>query len=295
MEERIRKIYRLASPCRLCPRRCEVERSAGQKGICKTGLNPRVASYGPHFGEEAPLVGRGGSGTIFFAYCNLKCVFCQNHDISQQGHGYEVSVEELVEMMMFLQARGCHNINFVTPTHVAHSVAEAIIRAREKGLKIPIVYNTGGYDSVETLKILEGLVDIYMPDFKYWKEETALKYSIAPDYPSVARAALKEMHNQVGDLVLDRKGIAVRGLLVRHLVMPGHLDETREILRFIAEEISRDTYINIMDQYRPLYRAGNYQEIARRITGDEYKEAIRYAKEAGLWRLDKENLFRMGW
>lgn len=292
-EKKVQALYSLMEKCRLCPRRCEVNRLKGQRGVCRTGKLPEVASYGPHFGEEEPLVGRGGSGTVFFAHCNLRCVFCQNYDISQLGRGVETDVDGLVEIMLELEERGCHNINFVTPSHVAAHVADAVMRARHRGLGVPVVYNTSAYDSVETLRLLEGLIDIYMPDFKYWKPETALRYSVAPDYPDVARRAVKEMHRQVGDLVLDSSGVAKRGLLVRHLVMPGLVEETKQILKFLREEISENTYVNIMAQYRPLYRAVNYREIARMITAGEYREAVEFARKIGLRRLDRENLVRL--
>lgn len=291
MEKRLAELFELLRECRVCPRECGTQRLEGRKGICKTGRYALVSSYGPHFGEESPLVGRGGSGTIFFTFCNLKCVFCQNYDISQLGYGREVSPHELASMMLELQSMGCHNINLVSPTHVVPQIVEALIIARKKGLNLPVVYNTGGYDRLETLRLLEGIVDIYMPDFKYWKKESALKYSVAPDYPEIAKIAIKEMHRQVGDLVIDSRGIAVRGLLVRHLVLPGLLDETEEILRFLAEEISPDTYVNIMDQYRPCYRAMDFREISRRITIDEYKRAIEAGLKAGLRRIDSLYLY----
>jgi len=244
----------------------------------------RVASYTPHFGEEAPLVGRGGSGTIFFAGCNLSCVFCQNYDISQMDQGQDVSDEVLARMMLQLQDSGCHNINFVTPTHVVPQILGALVLAREAGLSLPLVYNSGGYDSVETLRLLDGIFDIYMPDMKYGSDELATKYSHAPKYTEYAKSAIREMHHQVGDLVTDEEGIAVRGLLVRHLVLPGGLASTAEVVRFLSEEISKGTYLNVMAQYHPEYNACSYPELDRRITPREYSEAVRLAAAAGLSR-----------
>ena len=261
-----------------------MDRTSGEKGICGTLDKPFVSSYGPHFGEEPPLVGIRGSGTIFFTNCNLKCVFCQNYDISHIGEGSEISHEELANIMVGLQQMGCHNINLVTPTHQVPMIMRAVMIAKEKGLGLPIVYNTGGYDSLETLRALDGIVDIYMPDFKYSDAEAAKKYSKAPDYPKAARAALREMHRQVGDLVLDEKGIALRGMIVRHLVLPEGLAGTEEAMRFLAEELSRDTYVNIMDQYRPCYKAHEYPALSRRINKLEYEDAVRLARKAGLWR-----------
>ena len=287
LERRAKRALELLEECRLCPRECKVNRLKDERGACRTGRKAVVSSYGPHFGEEAPLVGFNGSGTIFFTWCNSRCVFCQNYEISQLGEGEPVSPEALAEMMLALQRMGCHNINFVTPTHVVPQILEALIIAAEKGLNVPLVYNTGGYDSVETLKLLEGIFDIYMPDMKYSDPEIAEKYSGLKNYPEINKAAVKEMHRQVGDLLLDESGIATRGLLVRHLVLPNGLAGTEEIVRFIAREISPNTYVNIMDQYRPCYRAYEYPELSRRITAQEYLAAVRAAEEAGLRRLDK--------
>jgi putative pyruvate formate lyase activating enzyme len=272
--------------CDLCPRRCEVDRIRGEKGKCRTGRRVVVSSFGPHFGEEASLVGWGGSGTIFFTHCNLRCQFCQNYSISQVGEGEEVGAEDLARMMLRLQAGGCHNINLVSPTHVAAQVLEALELAAEGGLHLPLVYNSGGYDSVETLKLLDGIADIYMPDMKYSDEGTAFKYSGIHNYPEVNRQAVKEMHRQAGDLEVDGRGVAVRGLLVRHLVLPQGLAGTRGVVEFLAQEISPHTYLNVMDQYRPCYRASDYPELSRPITREEFDEAIRLAREAGLERLD---------
>ena len=270
--------------CNLCPRCCGVDRLSDQMGFCRTGRRARVASYAPHFGEEDCLVGRAGSGTIFFSGCNLSCLFCQNHDISQQDAGRAVSAEELSRMMLALQDCGCHNINFVTPTHVVPQILEALALAREGGLHLPLVYNCGGYESVETLRLLEGVIDIYMPDAKYGQDGPALKYSGAPDYVGRMKAALKEMHRQVGDLALDEAGIARRGLLVRHLVLPEGMAGTAEVVRFISQEISKNTYLNVMAQYHPAYHACRFPELCRPISAREYAQALALAAEAGLTR-----------
>lgn len=246
-----------------------------------------VSSYGPHFGEEAPLVGRHGSGTIFFTYCNLHCVFCQNYTISQLGEGFPVNREELAGMMLSLQAKGCHNINLVSPTHVVPFILEALEVAAGRGLYLPLVYNSGGYDSLETLRLLDGIVDIYMPDMKYSDEKVAEELSHVKDYPSVNRAAVKEMHRQVGDLQVDRQGVAQRGLLVRHLVLPDRLAGTQEVVRLLAREVSTNTYLNIMAQYHPCHKAYDTPSLARSITGEEFQEAIDMAHRQGLHRLDK--------
>ncbi|WP_287960603.1 radical SAM protein [Caldilinea sp.] len=275
--------------CRVCPRDCEVDRLADKTGVCRTGRYARVSSYFPHFGEEDCLRGWRGSGTIFFTWCNLRCVFCQNFDISQEGMGVETPPEQLAAMMLDLQAQGVHNINLVTPEHVVPQVLEALVIAVEEGLRLPIVYNTSAYDSMESLRLLDGIVDIYMPDFKFWSPHLAQRYVKAKDYPEVARRVILEMHRQVGDLVIDEDGLARRGLLLRHLVMPGFLEETKAILRFVAEEISRNTYVNLMDQYYPAGRvdAQHYPELNRRLTRSEYAEAVAYAQELGLTRLDR--------
>ena len=276
---------RLAS-CDLCPRECRVRRTAGETGTCRTERWAKVASFNPHFGEERPLVGANGSGTIFFASCNLLCSFCQNWDISHLNRGTEVTSRQLASIMLQLQELGCHNINFVTPTHVIPQILEALPAAVEKGLRIPLVYNTGGYDMVESLKLLEDVFDIYMPDFKFWDPVSAERFCHAGDYPERAREAVREMHRQVGDLQVNRAGIAVRGLLLRHLVMPDNVAGTGEIMRFIAAEISPETYVNIMAQYSPLYRSDEDPRINRRITRQEYIRALESAREAGLTRLD---------
>lgn len=276
------------APCRVCPRHCDVDRPAGELGECGVGARALVASFGAHHGEEAPLSGWRGSGTIFFAGCNLHCVFCQNHGISQQREGSEVGAAELAEMMLELQTQGCHNINWVTPSHQVPQILEALVTAAARGLRLPLVYNTSAYDDLEMLRLLDGVVDIYLPDFKYADRDIAERYSAAPDYPAIAKAALREMHRQVGDLVTDKNGIAVRGLMVRHLVLPGGLAGTREAMRFLADELSRDTYVNVMDQYRPCHQAHRYPELARTISGAEFLAAMRAARESGLHRIDGE-------
>ena len=278
--------------CRVCPRDCGVDRLAGETAVCKIGRYAWVSSYFPHFGEEDCLRGWRGSGTIFFAMCNLRCVFCQNYDISQFKAGSEVTPLRLAEMMLELQERGCHNINFVTPEHVVPQILEALPIAVEAGLHLPLVYNTSAYDSLESLRLLDGIVDIYMPDFKMWDEKLSLRYLKAKDYPAAARQALREMQRQVGVLKLDEQGLARRGVLVRHLVMPGDVAGTAAIMRFLAEELSPDTYVNIMAQYFPAAKVGNgrYPEINRRITHQEYEQALQAAREAGLWRFDERKL-----
>lgn len=292
LEKRIGAARERLRCCTLCPRCCKVNRLEGELGVCKTGERMIVASYAPHFGEEAPLVGQGGSGTIFVANCNLGCVFCQNYEISHLGHGVEAEPGQVAAIMVSLQKQGCHNINFVTPSHVVPQILAALPFAIDKGLTLPLVYNSSGYDSVETLKLLDGVVDIYMPDFKFWDKESATHLAKAPDYPERARAAICEMFRQVGDLEMDQDGIAVRGLLVRHLVMPGGLAETGEIVRFLAG-LSIDTYVNIMDQYRPMGRAAEFPPIDRPLDHDEYVEAVRLAREAGLHRLDEKDFVKM--
>ena len=283
---------RLAS-CDLCARQCKANRLESTKeAACRTGEQAVVSSCHAHFGEEAPLVGLHGSGTIFFSWCNLRCQFCQNYDISQKGEGLEVDAEQLANMMLRLQVAGCHNINLVSPSHVVAQFLEALALAADAGLRLPVVYNTGGYDSLRTLQLLEGIVDIYMPDMKYADEAVARKYSLIPDYPRVNQAAVKEMHRQVGDLVLDQRGIAQRGLLVRHLVLPEGLAGTAEIARFLVREISADTYVNIMAQYRPCHKAHDLPPLDRPLTRGEYAEAIRLATDAGLYRLDERCWFR---
>lgn len=286
LKKKVEKTVNLLKQCQICPRRCKVNRFENEKGICKVGRLPMVSSYNPHFGEESPLVGTHGSGTIFLTSCNLGCIFCQNYDISHLGEGYEISIERFAKMMIELQNIGCHNINFVTPTHVVPQILEALPIAVEMGLKIPLVYNTGGYDIIQTLMIIEGIFDIYMPDFKFTDSEIANRFCKARDYPEVAMKAIKEMHKQVGDLVMNNHGIAERGLIVRHLIMPNELAGTRKVMHFLANEISKNTYVNIMDQYHPCGLAHKYPEINRRITTEEFSNAINIAREEGLTRLD---------
>nr|MBU1327757.1 radical SAM protein [Candidatus Omnitrophota bacterium] len=281
MIDYIKKAYKLMESCRLCPRKCGVDRLKGQTGFCKAGKLPMVSSFHAHFGEEPPISGRNGSGTIFFTHCSLRCVFCQNNPISQLGQGKETSAEELAVMMLRLQTEGCHNINFVTPTHYIPQMLEAIFIARDKGLKVPLVYNCGGYESVEALEILDGIIDIYMPDMKYSDNTSAKKYSNAPDYFEVNKIAAKEMYRQVGGLKMYR-GIANKGILIRHLVLPEDLAGSQKIFEFIANELSPDTYVNIMAQYYPCHSANKFPEIDRRITAREYIEAIKLAEKAGL-------------
>jgi putative pyruvate formate lyase activating enzyme len=295
LSRRAEKAAAAMGACTLCPRRCGVDRLAGETGVCRTGRSAWVASYDPHFGEEAPLVGSGGSGTIFFTHCNLMCVFCQNWEISHGRAGRPVSDTELGEMMIRLQEMGCHNINFVSPSHVVAQILSGLEAAVKGGLRIPLVYNSGGYDRIDTLKLLEGVVDIYMPDFKFWDESLAEKSCDAPDYPEVAREALREMHRQVGDLEIGDDGLARRGLLVRHLVLPGGIAGTREIMGFLAREISRDTYVNIMPQYRPCGRSREFPELADYPSRSDFQAAITAAKEEGIHRLDqRRRVFMLG-
>lgn len=284
LNKRVEKIRKLLANCRVCPRKCGVNRLKGEKGFCKLGAKAIVSSHHPHFGEESCLVGRRGSGTIFFTHCNLACVYCQNYDISQLGVGVEVSAKELAQMMVELQSLGCHNINLVTPTPQVPQILEALPIAIEMGLKILIVYNTNAYDSVETLRFLDGIVDIYMPDAKYADDKIAQKYSAALNYFDAMKKAIREMHRQVGDLV-TKDGIAECGLLVRHLVLPNGLAGTEKVMKFLAAEISKNTFVNVMNQYRPCWKANRYPEIARPITSGEYEEAVEIAKRTGLRRL----------
>jgi putative pyruvate formate lyase activating enzyme len=270
--------------CSLCPHECGVRRLEGRYGVCRSTMNLIVSSAAPHHGEEAPLTGRNGSGTIFLTSCNLKCTYCQNYDISQMRLGRPVSSDEVVEIMLRLQRSGCHNINFVTPTHFTPQIVEALVKAIDGGLSIPLVYNCGGYESVQTLRLLRDVIDIYMPDIKYSDNETARRFSGAPRYWDVVTEAIREMHSQVGDLEIDDRGIAQRGLLIRHLVLPNRLAGSRKVLEFISREVSLDSYINIMDQYRPAYRAIRYNELGRTITAREYEEVLEWASALGLHR-----------
>ncbi|MGD2077957.1 MAG: radical SAM protein [Chloroflexota bacterium] len=293
LQARVQTAVASLAHCTVCPRECGVDRLADATATCKTGRYAIVSSHFPHMGEEDPLRGRRGSGTIFFSMCNLRCVFCQNYDISQVRSGLESSPAQLATMMLELQDSGCHNINFVTPEHVVPQVLESLLIAVEAGLRLPIVYNTSAYDSLESLRLLDGIVDIYMPDFKMWDERLSLRYLKARDYPAAARAALREMHRQVGVLKMDEFGLAKRGLLVRHLVMPGGVIGTASIMRFLAEELSPDTYVNIMAQYHPAAKVGSgkYGEIDRRPTRQEMEQAYAAARSAGLWRFDQRRAF----
>ena len=286
LKRRVAAAHKLMRQCHLCPRQCGVNRLAGETGFCRTADKAWVASYAPHFGEEAPLVGRHGSGTIFFTHCNLGCRFCQNFDISHEGHGQPVTHAQLAAMMVQLQDMGCHNVNLVSPSHVVPQILAALEIAIANGLHLPIVYNTGGYDAPHTLALLDGIVDIYMPDFKFWDPASGLTYCGVPDYPEIARQALRIMHRQVGELTTGSNGIARRGMIIRHLVMPQGLEETREILTFIAEQLSRDTYVNLMPQYRPCGQVEDFPALARALSAREFKAAIAAAVAVGLRRLD---------
>ena len=288
---RVNAAFARLAACTICPRHCGVDRMAGELGDCRTGELARVSSYGPHHGEEDVLRGRRGSGTIFFTRCNLHCQFCQNADISQTDNGDLVTPAELAAIMLRLQAAGCHNINFVSPSHVVPQILAAVLLAAQAGLRLPLVYNTGGYDDLATLALLDGVIDIYMPDMKYADPAAGLRYSQAPDYPRINQAAVKEMHRQVGDLQIDEQGLAVRGLLVRHLVLPNQVAGTQEIARFLAEEISPNTYLNVMGQYRPAWQASRCLDLDRPVTRDEYRAAVQAALNAGLQRLDSRRRF----
>lgn len=291
LKERAARAAAALSACTLCPRQCGVDRTAGETGVCRTGRRAWVSGVHPHFGEEDPLVGRHGSGTIFFTHCNLLCLFCQNYEISHLGAGEEFSDERLAAAMLDLQAMGCHNINLVSPSHVTAAILAALEIAASEGLRLPLVWNTGGYERVETLALLEGVVDIYMPDFKFWDPEIARRACGAADYPEVARRALAEMHRQVGDLELDSQGIARRGLLVRHLVLPGGRAGTREVMRFIARRISPATYVNIMSQYRPCGRAAEVPGLGEALSAADYRRALAEAAAEGITRLDRPRRF----
>ena len=287
LARRVSSAWQQLEDCDLCARYCRMNRRETVKGaVCRTGERAVVHSHGPHFGEENPLRGRQGSGTIFFSWCNLRCVFCQNRDISQKGLGREVEPEGLADMMLELQAQGCHNINFVSPSHVVAQIIAAVEIAASKGLALPLVYNTGGYDSLEALQLLDGIIDIYMPDMKYGDSEKAHRFSHVREYVEVNRAAVREMYRQVGDLTLDENGIALRGLLVRHLVLPENISGTNSVLAFLSEEISSETYLNLMDQYRPCYRADENPPLDRPLTSREFSRALSLAEDLGLHRLD---------
>ncbi|MFC1486944.1 radical SAM protein [Thermoproteota archaeon] len=295
LDERIKQLYKILESCELCPRKCRVNRLKGEKGVCRSGRELMVSSYGPHFGEEAPLVGVNGSGTIFLTNCNLLCIYCQNYEISHLGYGDVRSEVQVADYMISLQHRGCHNINFVTPTHFAPQLVKAIKHAIEKGLKLPLVWNCGGYEDIKTIELLDGVVDIYMPDIKYGDSEPATNYSNAPDYFPIVKEVVIEMHRQVGDLKFDALDMAQRGLLIRHLVLPNNLAGSKKVLKFIAEEVSPNSYVNVMSQYRPAGRAHQYEELNRYPAREEFDTAITIANRLGLTRgLQTKHLLRFG-
>jgi len=288
LAKREKDLWELYRKCRLCPRKCEVNRLAGENKVCKATDKLRVHSAGPHHGEERPLVGRHGSGTVFFSHCNLRCCFCQNWEIAHRGDGDDVTHRELADVMLVLQKRGCHNINLVTPTHMVPHIVRALRLAIAGGLRLPLVYNTGGYDALEAIRKLDGVVDLYMPDFKFQDGAVSNRYCAeAKDYPEVAAAAIKEMHRQVGVLRTDERGIATRGLILRHLVMPHNQAGTDRFVRWVAKELSKDTYVNLMAQYRPEHEARRYPKIARALTREEWRQAKGWAVAAGLTNLDR--------
>ena len=281
---RIESLNDILKECKLCPRECGVNRIEGEIGVCKGGVELMVSSVSTHFGEEPPLVGFHGSGTIFLTHCNLRCVFCQNYDISHIGRGHITTSSEMANYMLRLQKMGCHNINFVTPTHYLPQIVASLPEAIDSGLKVPLVFNCGGYESLEVIRLLQGIIDIYMPDVKYADGRVAKKYSMSPDYPDVIKKVLLEMYRQVGNLKTNQDGIVERGLLIRHLIIPENLAGTEALMEFIATDISKDSYVNIMAQYRPMYRADEFPELNRKITVQEYQEAIAIAIRAGLHR-----------
>jgi putative pyruvate formate lyase activating enzyme len=291
LADKVARAREMLRDCRVCPRECAVNRLEMETGFCGIGAQAVVSSAHPHYGEEEPLVGTGGSGTIFFTSCNLKCTFCQNYEISHLMEGEAVDTRALGSLMLSLQGRGCHNINFVTPSHVVPQIIEAVHWAAERGLCVPLVYNTGSYDALETLAVLDGIIDIYMPDLKFMDSRVTKRIMSAEDYPEVAKSAIREMHRQVGDLQIDHDNIATRGLLIRHLVMPKDMAGTREAMRFLAREISTDTYVNIMNQYRPCGRAFEHEDLNVRVTQKEFTEAVRAAEEEGITRLDRRTGF----
>jgi putative pyruvate formate lyase activating enzyme len=291
LAERVKQAYEIFEHCELCPRQCGVNRKKGERGFCRAPLQAVVSAFSPHFGEEQCLVGENGSGTIFFSNCNLRCVFCQNWTISHEGRGDRVEDADVADMMLALQRMGCANINVVTPTHVMPNILNAVRIALHKGLRLPIVWNTSAYERPEMLRLLDGIVDIYMPDLKYMDAEPAGRYSAgAADYPRVAREAIVAMHRQVGELTLDRWGLAVRGLMIRHLVMPNRVAGTEQFVKWVAQALPRSTYVNIMAQYRPEYKAPDHPAIARTVSREEFLEAMRWAEQSGLTNLDPHSL-----
>ena len=290
LAQRVEQAYALFEKCQLCPRMCGVNRRKGEKGFCQASLKPVIFSFNPHFGEEMLLVGAGGSGTIFFSNCNLRCIFCQNWPIAHEGRGKEAQDEDIADMMLKLQKMGCHNINLVTPTHVMPNILNATRIALKKGLRLPLVYNTSGYELAEVVKILDGIVDIYLPDMKYMDSDKSAKYSSgASDYPEVTKKAIVEMHRQVGVLQSDRQGVALRGVMIRHLVMPNRVAGTEKFVRWVADNLPKNTYVNIMAQYRVEYKAFEHPEIARGITAQEFMEAMDWAQKYGLTNLDPQS------
>lgn len=295
LKKRGEKLWDMMQRCELCPRMCGINRLEGNEGFCKASSHLEISSYNPHFGEEKPLVGREGSGTIFFTNCGLRCVFCINWDVSIEGIGEKRGIQEMAEMMLTLQKRGCHNINFVTPTHYSPHILRAVDSAAAQGLRLPLVYNTCGWERLEIMKMLDGIIDIYLPDFKYSNGKMAAKYSSGSEsYPELTHAALLEMHRQVGVAKPASDGLMHRGLMIRHLVMPNNVSGSKEIFEWIAAHLPKDTYLNIMSQYTPVHKASEYAAISRRITGKEYKEAVLWAKEAGLTNLDIQGHFFLG-
>ena len=295
LKKRGQELWAVMESCRLCPRYCGTNRLAGNKGFCRASHQLEISSFNPHFGEEKSLVGAGGSGAIFFTHCSLRCVFCINYEISHLGQGAPQSIDNLAAMMLSLQKRGCHNINVVTPTHYVPHIILALDKAAGLGLRLPLVYNTCGWEQVDVLKMLDGIVDIYLPDFKYSSGDMAAKYSAdAQTYPDVTQKALLEMHRQVGVANPGPKGVMHRGLMIRHLVMPNNVSGTKKVIAWIASNLPKDTYLNLMSQYQPMYKAGDYPEISRRITPEEYREAVQAAHDAGLTNLDAQGvpLFR---
>jgi putative pyruvate formate lyase activating enzyme len=283
LQKRIDAAYRLLESCRVCPRECGVNRLKNDKlGFCRSGLNPIISSVNAHDGEEPPLSGARGSGAIFFTNCNLRCVYCQNYPISQLGNGVEKTLEELADRMIWLQKQGCHNLNLVTPSHFMPQILKSLGIAREQGFNLPIVYNTNGYESLEALQLLDGIIDIYLPDMRYSDDGVAMRHSVAAKYAEVNRDAIREMYRQVGNLMVDDQGIGTRGLIIRHLILPGGLSGTEWIMKFLAEEISKDVYISLMSQYFPAYKAPTISELSRRITVDEYEDARRIMEQHGL-------------
>ncbi len=282
-QETCEAVFKLLECCQICPRICKVNRLKDQKGFCHTGLKPKVYSFMAHHGEEPPISGKNGSGTIFFTNCNMGCIYCQNYEFSQLGQGREVDFNELADIMLKLQGMGCHNINFVTPTHVMPQILKALLIAIPKGLKIPLVYNTSGYELASIIRLLDGIIDVYLPDMRYADPQKSLKYSVAPDYPKYNQEAIKEMHRQVGIAMIDKNGIINKGLIIRHLVLPNNVSGTRKIMSFIATEISEETYISLMSQYLPYYKAKEEKEITRRLKDEEYEEAKKAMEESGLY------------